>query len=162
MESPDLPPLIHSRHASRCLLIALLFGWCFIGCSRNYTAQQMGLVTNETSRRFPGALVNREFFVSSGARSYLGRFFTEDEFQGSRSGVVAVSYKAWQNIFRSSPEVIGSRIQLDGRQTTTVGVAERGCSPGGASEMWIPKSWELAAQFLVRRLKWSSPLQTIP
>jgi hypothetical protein len=99
----------------------------------------MNLVTNETSRSVPGALVSREFFDSSGARPYLGRFFTADEFQGGRSGVVVISYKAWQTMFRSRPEVIGSRIQLDGRQTMIVGVAEPGFAPGGASEMWIPK-----------------------
>ena len=119
--------------------IALLLGCCFLGCSRNDTPQEMNLVTIEASRKVSGALVNREFFVSSGARPYLGRFFTEDEFQGGPSVVAVVSYKAWQNIFRSRPEVVGSRIQLDGRQSTIVGVAEPGFSPGGSSEIWIPK-----------------------
>jgi hypothetical protein len=120
--------------------IPLLFSGCFIGCSRNYTPQQKNLVTNQTSRSVPVALVNREFFDGPNARPYLGRFFTEDEFRGGRSGVVVLSYKAWQNMFRSRPEVIGATIQLDGRQKTIVGVAAPGFSPDGASEMWIPKS----------------------
>ena len=134
------PYFMDIRMRASVCFIALLLGWCFLGCSRNYTPQEMNLVTLEAaSRKVSGALVNREFFVSSGARPYLGRFFTEDEFQGGPFGVVVVSYKAWQNIFRSRPEVVGSRIQLDGRQSTIVGVAEPGFSPGGSSEIWIPK-----------------------
>ena len=121
-------------------VIALLLGLCLMGCSRNYTPKQIRVGATEMSRSVPGALVNREFFVNSSARPYLGRFFAEDEFQADRSAVTVISYKAWQNMFRSRPEVIGSRVQLDGRQTTIIGVAEPDFAPSRAGEFWIPKS----------------------
>ncbi len=120
--------------------ITLLLGLCSIACSRSYSPKQIQLVANEISRSVPGAQVNREFFADSRARPYLGRFFGEDEFRADRSAVAVISYKAWQNMFHSLPEVIGSRIQLDGRTTTIIGVAERDFAPSRAGEFWIPKS----------------------
>ncbi len=121
-------------------VITLLCSLCSIACSRNYTSKHLQIVLNDTSQSVSGALVNRDFFTSSNARPYLGRFFDEGDFRAGRSAVVVVSYKAWQNMFRSRPETIGSSAQIGGRQTTIIGVAEPAFSVAGAGEFWLPKS----------------------
>lgn len=124
--------------AALCFIASLL-ALCLLGCSRDYTPKEFWVVSNEMSRRVPGALVNREFFPSSNTRPLLGRFFADDEFQADRSAVAVISHDAWQNMFRSRPEIVGSRVQLDGRQTMIIGVAPSDFSPVGAGEFWIPK-----------------------
>ena len=120
--------------------ITVLLGLSSIGCRRGYTAKKIQVVANGMIRSVPGALVDRNFLGDSSSQPYLGRFFAEDEFQSDRSTVVVISYKAWQDMFHSCPEVVGSRIQLDGRLSTIIGVAEPGFAPGTAGEFWIPRS----------------------
>ena len=121
-------------------LTALLLGLCLIGCSRNYIRRQIRVVGDGISETVPGALVDGEFFRSSGAKPYLGRLFAEAEFQPDRSAVAVVSYRFWRDTFHANPKIIGSRVQLDGRPTIIVGVAEPEFAPSGAGEIWIPKS----------------------
>jgi hypothetical protein len=117
----------------------LLVGPCFIACSRDHSPR-LRLVGDGISRDVQTTLVARDFFGSPEVKPYLGRFFIESEFRPGQSAVAVVSYGLWQRAFRSRPEIIGSKVDLDGRQTTIVGVAAPDFVPAGAGELWIPKS----------------------
>lgn len=121
------------------VLVALLPGLDFTGCRHTDDPRQIQVVADGVSQALPGLSVDREFFSNSDAKAYLGRFFAPEEFQVDRSAVAVISYTIWRDRFHSRPGVVGSKILLDGRATTIVGVAGPGFTPNGAGDIWIPK-----------------------
>jgi hypothetical protein len=84
-----------------------------------------------------GAEVTREFFDSAGAQPLLGRFFVEAD-EGS-APVVVLSQGLWTERYDSSPEVIGRAIEIDGRQTTVVGVGPPQFQFPEGAQLWTPR-----------------------
>lgn len=77
------------------------------------------------SQRLDVQTVSSNFFDVLGAAPMLGRDFgVHDEKPGHR--VVMLSYSLWQSRFGSSKDVIGSSINLDGRDYTVVGIMPQG------------------------------------
>ncbi|MBV9181439.1 MAG: ABC transporter permease [Acidobacteria bacterium] len=117
---------------SRSLIVLVLL---MCACDSNYSRKDFHLFVNGVSEDVPGAVVTHEFFDGAAARPYLGRFFTDNSSQRIE---VVLSYRVWQRVFRSRPDVIGSMIELDGKAAVIVGVAEPSFAPHGAGELWIP------------------------
>ena len=67
-------------------------------------------------------VVTSDFFPMLGVKPVLGRWFTPAEDEIGGSNVVAISTALWERKFRSSLDVIGRIVQLDGRGYTIVGV----------------------------------------
>jgi hypothetical protein len=69
--------------------------------------------------------VSAEFFRTLGVPLLMGRSFTEEEMDYSRSAVVILSYGFWQSYFQRDPRVLGRKFQMDGSAVRVVGVLPR-------------------------------------
>jgi predicted permease len=70
--------------------------------------------------------VSPEFFATLGVAPALGRFFTEEELEYSRSGVAVLTDGFWRARFNADPNVLGRGLRVDGLNVTIVGVLPRG------------------------------------
>ena len=97
------------------------------------------LLTTELADTVAGVTVSPEFFSASNVRPLLGRFFFPTEYQSTAQPVVVISEKLWRQRFNAAPQVIGTRVQLNGRAVTLVGVAPPDFEwPAGAA-VWLPR-----------------------
>ena len=62
------------------------------------------------------------FFEALGVHAILGRTFLPNENAQGRNDVVVLSYALWQKNFNGSSDVIGAKVDLDGRPMTVIGV----------------------------------------
>lgn len=72
--------------------------------------------------RLPGARVSPALFPMLGARTQLGRTFLEEEDQPGRDNVVLLTDQLWRRRFASDPNIVGRKIQFDGRPYEVIGV----------------------------------------
>src|SRR5438477_5793298 len=70
--------------------------------------------------------VSPEFFETLGVAPARGRFFTEEEMEYSRCGVVVLTDAYWRAHFNADPKVVGREMRVDGLSVTIVGVLPRG------------------------------------
>lgn len=113
--------------ASRALSApALFFGWrersrsfesmaAYVGTNRTFTAldQPITCLTHE---------VTPNFFNVAGVQVLRGRTFLPDEGLPGKDGVVLISHSLWRSIFNESESVVGSSIEVNGRNLLIVGV----------------------------------------
>lgn len=76
----------------------------------------------QTPERTPGATVTANYLDILGVQPVLGRNFTEAEDTPGGPAVVMVSDALWRQRFGAKPEVIGTRMILDGVSREIVGV----------------------------------------
>jgi hypothetical protein len=86
-----------------------------------------------------GAMVSPEFFTASNVRPLLGRFFLPSEYESVRQPVVVISDKLWRRRFNAAPQLIGTRVQLNGRPVTVVGVAPPDFGWPTDASVWLPR-----------------------
>lgn len=86
-------------------------------------------------------LVSQDYFSVFGAVPASGRFFRAEETQPNAAQSAAVlSYTFWQKL-GGRPDVVGSRITINRRDYTIIGVAPRGFSGANSvagPEVWLP------------------------
>ena len=75
--------------------------------------------------RVPIERVSPEFFATLGIAPARGRFFTEEETEYARSGVVILTDPYWRARFHADPNVVGRGMRVDGLKATIVGVLPR-------------------------------------
>jgi predicted permease len=86
-----------------------------------------------------------EVFAALGVSPMLGRAFTQQEDE-QRQQVVVLSYEMWRSRFNGDREILGSKILLDRKPYTVIGVMPRNFEfplyPGHVnhSELWVPLS----------------------
>ena len=83
--------------------------------------------------------MTHEFFGSAETQPLVGRFFVGDDYDSAKRRVVVFSHDLWAQRFSSSPGIIGREIEVDGNQTTVVGVAPPGFRFPEGAELWTPK-----------------------
>ncbi|MBV8437323.1 MAG: ABC transporter permease [Silvibacterium sp.] len=66
------------------------------------------------------------FFDVLGVRPILGRTFAPGEDQEGKNDILVLSYEVWREHFGSRPDVIGKKVQVEGRQHTIIGVMPAG------------------------------------
>ncbi len=66
--------------------------------------------------------VTADFFDTLGVKPALGRFFTEEETDPSRSAVVVLTDTFWHSHYNADPGVLGRDLRVDGQVITIVGV----------------------------------------
>lgn len=86
----------------------------------------------------PRAAVTVNFFQTIGVNPLLGRAFLKDDENMGSERVSVLSYGLWQRRFGGNPQVIGSRINLGGRDVTIVGVMPAGFSYPANAQLWSP------------------------
>jgi len=99
------------------------------------------------AEKLRGAAVSEDFFPTLGVTPVQGRFFTADEVQPGKDGVVLLSYGLWQRRLGGDRAMIGKQVTLDARPYTVIGVVPAGFHfiPAGDAEFWIPVSIEQPA-----------------
>lgn len=89
-----------------------------------------------------GQVVSGNFFDVLGIKPIMGRAFLPDEDKtlGSHP-VVVLSHGLWQRRLNSDPNIVGKKLQLNGRQYDVIGVAPesfKGTNYGLSLEFWVP------------------------
>ncbi len=103
--------------------------------------QPMGLELDGSAHRIWGAVVTPDYFDFLSVRPAQGRFFSaaESAIKGQAPWVV-VSERFWQRHLGSDPDVVGSRLEVNGFPLTVIGVAPRsflGTQTGITPEVWV-------------------------
>ena len=100
-----------------------------------------GITENGRTRRIEAMRVSSNYFSTLGVPMTAGRAFTSAEEQPwSGSTVAVVSHSFWR-ARGMPPDIIGSRLVLNGQSVTVVGVAAEGfhgTMPVMSSDVWLP------------------------
>jgi putative ABC transport system permease protein len=96
---------------------------------------------NLTGGSFPEQIqvmrVSADFFRLCGANAMYGRTFTPEDDLPNTSKTVMLAYAFWQRRFGGDPQVIGSRVTLNGERYEIIGVADSSLETGHVSEMML-------------------------
>ena len=101
-------------------------------------------VVNYTGGSFPEQLrsgqVSADFFRLFGARTALGRTFTQEEDLPTGERVAVLSHRLWTSRFNGDPNVVGKTVSLSGDSYNIIGVlADFNFDEfGPAPQVWIP------------------------
>lgn len=104
----------------------------------------IGYAGDEPPVSVQGARVTGNFFSVLGLQPAMGRSFTEDEDRENGPDVVIISNDFWHDHFNGRADVIGSRIVVDGRPHTVIGVMPKAFRHPYRSEVWIPAKLQMA------------------
>jgi putative ABC transport system permease protein len=132
------------------------------------------LVSGDKPERIAGAQVTANVFPLLGVTPIKGRFFEPTECQVGRNDVIIISERLWQRKFNRDPQILGTKLLLDGKGFTVVGIMPAGFDfPlqlfnlgaggqfGGRADIWQPLAFtdkELSIRYnrsysIVGRLK---------
>jgi predicted permease len=103
--------------------------------SRNLTEQ------GQTAERLVGLAATADFFPMLGVAPAHGRVFKPEEFEPGTDNVIVLSDRFWTRRFASDPNVVGRKIQLDGKTVEVVGVMPPGFEHPllwGPVDIWQP------------------------
>jgi putative ABC transport system permease protein len=109
------------------------------------------LAAEDRPERITGATVTAGVLPLLGVSPIKGRFFQPEECTLGRDDVVIISARLWQRRFNSDPQIIGTKLLLNGKNFTVVGVMPaafdfplqlfnlgNGGQFGGRAEIWKP------------------------
>ena len=109
------------------------------------------LAGEDRPERITGATVTASVLPLLGVSPIKGRFFQPEECTLGRDDVVIISARLWQRRFNGDPQIIGTKLLLNGKNFTVVGVMPAGFDfPlqlfnlgnggqfGGRAEIWKP------------------------
>ena len=103
--------------------------------SRNLTEQ------GQTAERLLGLAATADFFPMLGVAPARGRVFKTEEFEPGADNVIVLTDRFWTRRFGSDPNVVGQKIQLDGKTVEIVGVMPPGFEHPilwGPIDIWQP------------------------
>ena len=103
----------------------------------SYTVARFTLTT-EYADTVTGAMVSPEFFAAASVRPLLGRFFLPSEYESVARPVAVISNDLWRRRLNAAPNLIGTRIQLNGRPVFVVGVAPPDFRWPTDAAVWLP------------------------
>ncbi len=109
------------------------------------------LAGEDKPERISGATVTAGVLPLLGVSPIKGRLFEPEECTLGRDNVVIISARLWQRRFNSDPQIIGTKLLLNGKTFTVVGVMPasfdfplqlfnlgNGAQFGGRAEIWQP------------------------
>jgi putative ABC transport system permease protein len=99
---------------------------------------EVNLTGTGVPERVDGYQVTPTFFSLLGMRAEMGRTLSAQDFEAEHSSVVVVTYGFWQQRLGANPEVIGSRVHLNGQDHTIVGVMPEDFEYPMGVEAWGP------------------------
>ncbi len=88
--------------------------------------------------QFPGMRVTANFFTLLGARTHLGRLFTDADAKAGRYNVAVMTYGFWKRRLGGDPTVVGRKFQVDGLSYELIGVLSPDFWFPIASEGFVP------------------------
>ena len=107
----------------------------------SYLEDRSRLGRGDGAQRVPVAYADSGYFEVAGVRPFAGRFFAGDEERLDGAPLVAVvTHRFWRTRLGGSSDVLGGRLELDGRIFTIVGVAPDDFTGMGvgAVDVWLP------------------------
>ncbi len=87
-----------------------------------YRTDNFNLTGQANPERLRGAMASARVFAVLGLRPIIGRTFTDEEDRRGAAPVAVVSSTLWKTRFGGDRAVLGSRITLNGRAYTVIGV----------------------------------------
>ncbi len=90
------------------------------------TVEELNLLGPQGASVVHGVNATEDFFAALGVAPLLGRPFGPEDKAKKRDDIAVLSYALWKNRFDSKQTVLGSKIDLDGRPTTVIGVMPAG------------------------------------
>jgi len=133
--------------------------------SRNRSFEAVGAVAaspvNLTGQGEPeqikAAYITKEVLPILGVSPMLGRNFSNDEVQPNGPSAIIIGHGLWQRRYGGDPTVIGRRVQVNGKETTVVGVAPAGFAYPASADAWSPmtprRAWRGRSLTVIARLK---------
>jgi putative ABC transport system permease protein len=114
--------------------------------NQNQTFQEMtAFVTggailsgNAEPERVPAALVTDSFFSVLGVKPARGRSLLPEDDRPGAEDVALISHGLWQRRFGADPNVIGSKVNINGYVTTIIGVMPAGFEFTEPIDVWRP------------------------
>jgi putative ABC transport system permease protein len=124
-----------------CLIVAA------VSCARpddgpipprdSYTSTRATMAVDGRPEDVTIGRVTSSFFGDSRLQPMFGRRFMPEDYT-SPARVVLMHHDFWQARFESSPEIVGTTIQLDGVPLVIVGVMPRGFDVPDGAQLWVP------------------------
>jgi predicted permease len=109
----------------------------------NFTSRHL-TEDGHTAERLLGLAATADFFPMMGVAPALGRTFKPEEFEPGADNVVVLTDRFWTRRFGSDPNIVGRKIQLDGKSIEVVGVMPPGFEHPilwGPIDIWQPLSF---------------------
>src|SRR5215218_8802393 len=106
----------------------------------NFTSRNL-TEGGHTAERLLSLAATADFFPMLGVAPARGRVFKPEEFEPGADNVIVLTDRFWTRRFGSDPNVIGRKIQLDGKTVEIVGVMPPGCEHPilwGPIDIWQP------------------------
>jgi putative ABC transport system permease protein len=106
----------------------------------NYTSRNL-TEHGQTSERLLGLAATADFFPMLGVAPAHGRVFKPEEFEPGSDNVIVLTDRFWTRRFGSDPNIVGRKIQLDGKTVEVVGVMPPGFEHPilwGTIDFWQP------------------------
>jgi putative ABC transport system permease protein len=97
------------------------------------------------------SIATATFFSVLGVPAELGRVYTPEEDVPNGPNVVVLSHRLWERQFGARRDVIGTRLNLNGRPNTIIGVMPEGFGiVGSKAELWVPMGLDPALDYRTR------------
>jgi putative ABC transport system permease protein len=97
------------------------------------------------------AIASATFFAVLGVPAEVGRVYTPDEDGPNGPNVAVLGHRLWQRHFGGRRDALGTRISLDGRPFTVIGVMPEGFGiEGSRAELWTPLGLDPAVDYRTR------------
>ena len=109
----------------------------------NFTTRNLA-EPGQTAERLRSLAATADFFPMLGVPPAYGRLFKPEEFEPGAEGVIVLTDSFWTRRFGSDPNIVGRKIQLDGKTVEIVGVMPPGFEHPilwGPLDMWQPMSF---------------------
>ncbi|MGD0436216.1 MAG: ABC transporter permease [Bryobacteraceae bacterium] len=128
-----------------------------------YTIVPASVGPKGNAQRLWGYVVSGNYFELLGVKPHAGRLLLpeDDKVRGGHP-VLVLTYAAWQKRFGGDPNIVGAKVQVNGREFTVLGVAPKefiGTEIMIAPEVFFPiamqKELEGGEGYLDRRTGWS-------
>ncbi len=123
------------RHLREWTTAGSMFTRAAIMGSHNWSAVLQG--RGEPTRMwFSG--VSAAFFDTLGVRPLLGRAIRAEDDVPNAPAIAVLNYSTWVRRFGSDPNIVGTRMTLDGDDVEIVGVMPPGVDFPRGAEFWVP------------------------
>ncbi len=91
-----------------------------------FTYASFNLAGGDKPERISGAVITPSVLPVLGVEPIKGRWFQAEEGQTGRDDVVILSARLWHRRFNGDPQILGTKLLLNGRSFTVVGIMPEG------------------------------------
>ena len=104
------------------------------------------LTVGDETERVRGTGVSAEFFPLFKTNPIYGRTLQPADMQEGSEDAIVISYALWQRRFGGEASVVNSKVTLNGKPATIVGIMPAGFSYPSDNEAWVAETFEPAKE----------------